>query len=62
MRMRIATILILLTGFLYSTAQTFTSSNLPIIVINTNGQAIVDEPKITANMASSLMQGMPVII
>ena len=28
----------------------FTSSNLPIIVINTNGQTIVDEPKITATM------------
>lgn len=28
----------------------FTSSNLPIIIINTNGQAIVDEPKITATM------------
>lgn len=28
----------------------FTSSNLPIIVIDTDGQAIVDEPKITALM------------
>ena len=28
----------------------FTSSNLPIVVINTNGQAILDEPKITADM------------
>lgn len=28
----------------------FSSSNLPIIVINTNGQTIVDEPKITADM------------
>ncbi len=28
----------------------FTSSNLPVIVINTNGQTIVDEPKITADM------------
>jgi hypothetical protein len=28
----------------------FTSSNLPVIVINTNGQAIVDDPKITADM------------
>ena len=27
-----------------------TSSNLPIIVINTNGQEIPDEPKITADM------------
>lgn len=31
-------------------AQPFTSSNLPIIVINTSGQLIVDEPKITASM------------
>ncbi|PKL82429.1 MAG: hypothetical protein CVV24_10175 [Ignavibacteriae bacterium HGW-Ignavibacteriae-3] len=29
---------------------TFTSSNIPIIVINTNGQTIPDEPKITADM------------
>ena len=28
----------------------FTSSNLPIIVINTNGQEIVDDPKIVADM------------
>lgn len=28
----------------------FTSSNLPIVVINTNGQAILDDPKITADM------------
>lgn len=28
----------------------FTSSNLPIVVINTNGQTIVDEPKIPAQM------------
>ncbi|MBW7888524.1 MAG: CotH kinase family protein, partial [Bacteroidetes bacterium] len=31
-------------------AQTFTSSNLPIIVINTNGQKIVDEPKINVDL------------
>lgn len=31
-------------------AQTFTSSNLPIVIINTNGQTIVNEPKITADM------------
>jgi hypothetical protein len=31
-------------------AQTLTSSNLPIIVINTNGQTIPDDPKITADM------------
>lgn len=35
---------------LHSSAQTFTSSNLPIIVINTNGQSIPDDPKITADM------------
>ncbi|HEX7358119.1 MAG TPA: hypothetical protein VF270_10460, partial [Ignavibacteriaceae bacterium] len=28
----------------------FTSSNLPIVVINTNGQIIPDEIKITADM------------
>lgn len=28
----------------------FTSSDLPIVIINTNGQAILDEPKITADM------------
>jgi hypothetical protein len=31
-------------------AQVPSSSNLPLIVINTNGQTIVDEPKITADM------------
>ena len=35
---------------LFLSAQTFTSSNLPIVVINTNGQTIVNEPKITADM------------
>ena len=29
---------------------TFSSSNLPIVVINTNGQAILDDPKIEASM------------
>lgn len=29
---------------------TLTSSNLPLIIINTDGQPIVDEPKITASM------------
>src|SRR5688572_25522743 len=38
--------------FLYNRAvcQSFTSSNLPIIVINTNGEPIVDDPKILADM------------
>ena len=34
----------------FLSAQTFTSSNLPIVIINTHGQTIVDEPKITADM------------
>lgn len=41
---------LLLAALSTSLAQTFTSSNLPIIVINTNGQSILDEPKITADM------------
>lgn len=31
-------------------AQTLTSSNLPVVVINTNGQTVVDDPKIMADM------------
>ena len=31
-------------------AQSFTSSNLPLVVINTNGQTILDDPKIYADM------------
>lgn len=31
-------------------AQTFTSSNLPIIVIDTDGQSIPDDPKVSAHM------------
>jgi len=31
-------------------SQTFTSSNLPLVVITTNGQAIKDDPKIIANL------------
>lgn len=30
--------------------QTFTSSNLPLVFLNTNGQSIVDDPKINATM------------
>lgn len=47
---RIAAALILVLIQNYSGAQTFTSSNLPIIIINTNGQTIPDDPKITADM------------
>ena len=32
------------------TDSVFTSSNLPIVVIDTRGQTIVDDPKITADM------------
>ena len=40
------------TGALYeiSSSVNFTSSNLPIVVINTHGQTIPDYPKITADM------------
>ncbi|MBW8331657.1 MAG: CotH kinase family protein [Prolixibacteraceae bacterium] len=31
-------------------AQTFTSSNLPLVIINTNGQTIKDDPKVTVDM------------
>ncbi len=34
----------------FSQTINFTSSNLPVIVINTNGQTIPDDPKITADM------------
>ncbi len=45
----LGTFLLGFTGII-SSAQTLTSSNLPIIVINTSGQTILDEPKITASM------------
>jgi len=35
---------------LYLQAQTIQSSNLPLLIINTNGQAIPDDPKIIADM------------
>ncbi len=34
----------------FAIGQTFTSSNLPIVIINTNGQTIVNEPKITVDL------------
>jgi CotH kinase protein/Secretion system C-terminal sorting domain len=43
-------LVILLMGTGYSQTVPFTSSNLPVIVINTNGQDILDDPKITADM------------
>lgn len=39
-----------LVSFVATFGQPLTSSNLPIIVINTNGQTIPDDPKITADM------------
>lgn len=41
-------ILLFCSGF--ASAQTFSSSDLPIIVIQTNGNVIVDEPKVVVNM------------
>ena len=44
-------VIFILLFFTQSFAQVdFTSSNLPIVVINTNGQTILDEPKIVASM------------
>ncbi len=43
------TILLIISTFQQLLAQFLTSSNLPIIVINTNGQAIADDPKIKTN-------------
>lgn len=46
--------LLLLAGCIVSVfwlkAQILTSSNLPVVIINTNGQTIVDDPKIMADM------------
>jgi len=53
--MRIFFVFACLVGYLEVSAQVdavvpFTSSNLPIVVINTDGQSIMDDPKITASM------------
>jgi len=37
-------------NFFQLASQTLSSSNLPVIIINTNGQTIVNEPKIMADM------------
>lgn len=43
--------IVLMMGWLWVQAQTFTDSNLPIVIINTdNGVSIPDEPKVLANM------------
>lgn len=51
--MRLFSLVILLSVGLFNcpaSAQTLTSSNLPILLINTNGQTILDEPKIVASL------------
>ena len=42
--------IVLVLGIRLNAQVTFTSSNLPIIIINTNGGTILDEPKIMASM------------
>lgn len=42
--------LVLISLRFYSFSQTFTSSNLPLVIINTNGQTIKDDPKIFVDM------------
>jgi hypothetical protein len=42
--------IIVIANFIAVGAQTLTSSNLPIVIINTGGFIIPDEPKITADM------------
>ena len=51
--MRLLQLLFFLAFILYgpiALSQTFTSSNLPIVIIETNGQTIPDEPKINVDM------------
>ena len=43
-------ILLLFLPFMSLSQETFTSSNLPIVVINTNGQVIQDDPRIVCDM------------
>jgi hypothetical protein len=43
-------IFLFLLSYTFSFSQVFTDSNLPIVVINTNSQTIVDDPKITCGM------------
>lgn len=46
-------VIVILAGIVLtpSFSQTFTESNLPIVLINTNGETIVDDPKIMGDMA-----------
>lgn len=48
--MKKLTLLFGLLSVLCASAQVLTSSNLPLVIINTNGQTILDEPKIMADM------------
>ncbi|MBS1743277.1 MAG: CotH kinase family protein [Bacteroidetes bacterium] len=48
LKLKLTASILLLT--IFASAQVLTSTNLPIIVINTNGQDIVDDPKIMADM------------
>ena len=51
MKIKVLTTILCLISLPVALAQVnFTSSNLPIIVINTHGQTIPDEPKIDADM------------
>ena len=50
MRRLLPLFILLITPAFYSNAQTFTSSNLPIVVIDTDDQPIVDDPKIMSAM------------
>lgn len=50
MKYKILIAALFLLGFNTLKAQTFTDSNLPIVIINTNGGTIVDEPKIGADL------------
>lgn len=47
---RTCLLLICISARMFTNAQSLTSTNLPIISINTNGQTILDEPKISADM------------
>ncbi len=49
-KIAIAVLLCIAAPVLFAQTVNFNSSNLPIIVINTSGQEIKDEPKITADM------------
>lgn len=48
--MKVLTTLLILVVLFNASGQTFTDSNIPIVVISTNGQQIVDDPRIVAHM------------